>query len=57
LFTTTTTALVGALVKAHVDARLEECPAFCAKPKLLIVDERGYLPFGLNAKVADRCVR
>jgi DNA replication protein DnaC len=42
-------ALVAALVKAHADGRLEERLAFYAKPKLLIVDELGYLPFEPNA--------
>jgi DNA replication protein DnaC len=31
-------ALVAALVKAHVDGRLEERLSFYAKPKLLIID-------------------
>lgn len=30
-------------------SRLEECLAFYAKPKLLIIDELGYLPFDPNA--------
>jgi DNA replication protein DnaC len=38
-------ALAAALVKAHADGRLEERLGFYAKPKLLIVDELGYLPF------------
>jgi DNA replication protein DnaC len=38
-------ALVAALAKAHADGRLEERLTFFAKPKLLIVDELGYLPF------------
>ncbi len=42
-------ALVAALTKAHVDGRLEERLGFFAKPKLLIVDELGYLPFEPNA--------
>jgi DNA replication protein DnaC len=46
---TTAPALVSALVKAHAEARLEERLAFFAKPKLLIVDELGYLPFEPNA--------
>jgi len=36
-----------AVVKAQAGARLEERPAFFAKPKLLIVDELGYLPLAL----------
>lgn len=38
-------ALLAGLVKAHADGRLEERLTFYAKPKLLIVDELGYLPF------------
>lgn len=45
---TTAQALVAALVKAHGEGRLEERLAFLAKPKLLIVDELGYLPFDPN---------
>jgi len=48
LFTTAQT-LVAALVKAHGEGRLEERLSFLAKPKLLIVDELGYLPFDPNA--------
>ena len=43
------TALVAALAKAHADGRLEDRLAQLAKPKLLIVDELGYLPFEPNA--------
>ena len=46
---TTAPALVAALAKAHAEGRLEERLAFFAKPKLLIVDELGYLPFDPNA--------
>lgn len=46
---TTAPALVAALVKAHGEGRLEERLGFYAKPKLLIVDELGYLPFEPNA--------
>jgi DNA replication protein DnaC len=42
-------ALVAALAKAHADGRLDERRAFYAKPKLLIIDELGYLPFEPNA--------
>ncbi|GLK44521.1 hypothetical protein GCM10017612_24410 [Novosphingobium resinovorum] len=42
---TTAKALVCALVKAHGEGRLQERLPFLAKPKLLIVDELGYLPF------------
>ena len=42
-------ALVAALAKAHADGRLEERLTFFAKPKLLIVDELGYLPLEPNA--------
>ncbi len=46
---TSATALVTALSKAHLEGRLEERIAHYAKPKLLIVDELGYLPFEPNA--------
>jgi DNA replication protein DnaC len=42
-------ALVATLTKAHAEGRLEERLAFYAKPKLLIIDELGYLPFDPNA--------
>src|SRR5208337_5678250 len=42
-------ALVAALARAHVDGRLEDRLGFYAKPKLLIIDELGYLPFEPNA--------
>jgi DNA replication protein DnaC len=42
-------ALVAGRVKAHAEGRLEERLAFYAKPKLLIIDELGYLPFEPNA--------
>jgi len=45
----TAPALVAALAKAHAAGRLEERLGFFAKPKLLIVDELGYLPFETNA--------
>ena len=45
----TAPALVAALVKAHGEGRLEEKLGFYAKPKLLIVDELGYLPFEPSA--------
>jgi DNA replication protein DnaC len=45
----TAPALVAALAKAHAEGRLEERLSFFAKPKLLIVDELGYLPFETNA--------
>ena len=38
-------SLIGALSKAETDGDLGEKLAFYAKPKLLIVDELGYLPF------------
>ena len=43
------TALVAQLAKRHAEGRLEECLTHFAKPKLLIVDELGYLPFEPNA--------
>ena len=42
-------ALVAALAKAHGDGRPDDKLTFFAKPKLLIVDELGYLPFDPNA--------
>src|SRR5215813_11392140 len=42
---TTATALIGSLSKAENDGDLGERLAFYAKPKLLIIDELGYLPF------------
>ena len=38
-------ALVANLARAHAEGRLEDRLGFYAKPKLLIVDELGYLPF------------
>jgi DNA replication protein DnaC len=43
------TGLVTALARAHTDGRLEEKLLHYSKPKLLIVDELGYLPFEPNA--------
>ena len=39
------TALLGALARAETDGKLDEKLRFYAKPKLLILDELGYLPF------------
>jgi DNA replication protein DnaC len=41
---TSATALLGALSKAETEGQLAERLAFYAKPKLLVVDELGYLP-------------
>lgn len=41
--------LVAQLAKAHSDGRLEERLGFYTKPKLLILDELGYLPFEPDA--------
>jgi DNA replication protein DnaC len=43
------TALLTTLARAHAEGRLEDKLAFYAKPKLLIIDELGYLPFEPNA--------
>jgi DNA replication protein DnaC len=43
------TALLTMLARAHAEGRLEDKLAFYAKPKLLIIDELGYLPFEPNA--------
>ena len=48
LFTPATT-LVAQLARAHQDGRIEERLVHYAKPKLLIVDELGYLPFEPHA--------
>jgi DNA replication protein DnaC len=45
----TAPALVSALAKAHAENRLDDRLGFFAKPKLLIIDELGYLPFEPNA--------
>ena len=41
--------LITALAKAHAEGKLEEKLAYYAKPKLLIIDELGYLPLEPNA--------
>jgi DNA replication protein DnaC len=41
--------LVATLAKAHGDGRLEEQLTIYARPKLLIIDELGYLPFEPDA--------
>ena len=41
----TATALIGSLAKAQTEGKLAEQLLFFGKPKLLIVDELGYLPF------------
>ncbi len=48
LFTPATT-LVAQLAKAHGEGRLEERLTHFSKPKLLIIDELGYLPFEPDA--------
>jgi DNA replication protein DnaC len=40
----TATALLAALSRAHGENKLSEQIAFFAKPKLLVIDELGYLP-------------
>jgi DNA replication protein DnaC len=40
----TATALIAQLAKAHAEGRLADQLAFYAKPKLLVIDELGYLP-------------
>jgi DNA replication protein DnaC len=42
---TSATALLGALAKAETDGQLAERLTFYCKPKLLLIDELGYLPF------------
>ena len=46
---TTATALVAGLAKAHGERRLDEKLLALSKPKLLIVDELGYLPLEPDA--------
>jgi DNA replication protein DnaC len=41
----TATALLAMLARAETEGRLDEQVTFYAKPKLLVVDELGYLPF------------
>jgi DNA replication protein DnaC len=43
------TSLLTILARAHAEGRLEDRLVFYGKPKLLIVDELGYLPFEANA--------
>jgi DNA replication protein DnaC len=43
LFVTATT-LIGALARAEADGQLADKLAFFAKPKLLVIDELGYMP-------------
>jgi DNA replication protein DnaC len=40
--------LVAQLAKAHSEGRLEDRLIHFGKPKLLIIDELGYLPFEPN---------
>jgi DNA replication protein DnaC len=42
---TSATALLAALAKAETDGQLPERLTYYTKPKLLIIDELGYLPF------------
>lgn len=46
---TSAMGLVGALAKAHQAGRLEEKLAHYVKPKLLVIDELGYLPLEPDA--------
>jgi DNA replication protein DnaC len=45
----TAATLVAMLAKAHQDGQLDKQLTLLARPKLLIVDEIGYLPFEANA--------
>ena len=45
----TAPSLVSHLAKAHAEGKLEEKLTHYAKPKLLIIDELGYLPFAVDA--------
>jgi DNA replication protein DnaC len=42
---TSATALIASLAKAESDGQFAEKLSFYAKPKLLVIDELGYLPF------------
>ena len=42
-------AVAAALVRAYDSGELEECLAMLARPRLLIVDELGYLPMPASA--------
>lgn len=44
-FTATATALLAALAKAETDGQLAERLTYYTKPKLLVIDELGYLRF------------
>jgi len=44
-----TPTLVAQLAKAHDESRIEDRLLHLSKPKLLIIDELGYLPFEPNA--------
>ena len=46
---TQATSLVAGLAKAHAEGRLDDRLMQLSKPKLLIIDELGYLPFEPNA--------
>lgn len=46
---TTAMALIVSLAKAHANGTLDDRLMYFAKPKLLIVDELGYLPLEANA--------
>jgi DNA replication protein DnaC len=45
----TAATLVAMLAKAHSDGKLEKHLALLSRPKLLIIDELGYLPFETDA--------
>jgi DNA replication protein DnaC len=45
----TAPSLVAQLAKAYAEGRIEERLTHFTKPKLLIIDELGYLPFEPNA--------
>lgn len=45
----TAATLVAMLAKAHSDGSLHKQLTILSRPKLLIIDELGYLPFGANA--------
>jgi DNA replication protein DnaC len=48
---TSATALLAALTKAETDGQLADRLLFCSKPKLLLIDELGCLPFERRRRV------
>lgn len=49
----TAATLVAMLAEAHDDGSLEKQLTTLSRPKLLIIDELGYLPFEANAAICS----